>query len=554
MNVYSGLPAAEGTACALAVVMKEEAANCATRSLDEAVEACLEEIRVLRDKAAAELGDESAEIFDAYEMLLMDEYMVAPIRELHDEGVEWVEATEQALETQAAMFARAKSEYMQQRADDIRNIKKMLQRALQGGGNGIVMPESGDFILFAESLSPADTMRVDQTRLSGLVTRYGGATSHVVILAKTLGIPAITGFEALGEVSQGDQVIVDGKKGTVTLNPDAETLAQAARIIAQEREFREMLSQLPKGEVATKEGETVHVSVNIGLASDLDGLDLSSLYGVGLYRTEFLFSEAVTAPTVAEQVTEYKAVFDKLAGKDLIVRTLDIGGDKVIPYLNLPKEDNPFLGCRGIRLCFRYEELLRDQFTALMVASEGRPFSVMFPMIAGVAEFRRAKQIWQEVAGVLAQEGRAISPDIRLGVMIETPAAAFCADILAREADFGSIGTNDLTQYVLAADRGNPNVGVKLSHYDPAVLRAINQIISAFRKAGTKISVCGEAGSDTAFLPLMAAMGLRYVSVSRSLIDRVRYAVMNTSLEEKTRLLEQVLTLATEEEVLAAIS
>lgn len=554
MNVYSGMPAAEGTACALAAVLRESSSQAVERTLDEAIAVCLEEVRQLRDKAAAELGQDSAEIFDAYEMLLLDDYMISPIRELHAQGTALEEAVDQALELQASLFAGAKSEYMQQRAEDIHNIRRMLQRALKGSAGCIALPENGEkFILFAESLSPTDTMRVDQSRLAGLVTRYGGATSHVVILAKNLGIPAITGFEALPEVTPGELVVIDGKRGSVTVSPDAKAVEEAAAAIAAEQEFRTMLASLPKGEVTLGGEEAFHVSVNIGLSSDLDGLDMTSLYGVGLYRTEFLFSERSAAPTVAEQAAEYAAVFDKLAGKDLIVRTLDIGGDKVIPYLDLPREENPFLGCRGIRLCFRQEQLLRDQFTALLTAAAGRPFSVMFPMISGVSEFRRAKALWKETAEMVAAQGCAVSADIRLGVMIETPSAAFCADILAREVDFASIGTNDLTQYVLAADRGNPAVGVKLSYCDPGVLRAIYQIITAFRQAGVKLSVCGEAGSDTAFLPLMAAMGLRYVSVSRSMIDRVRYTVMRMDLKAERERLETVLAMATEEEVSAAL-
>ncbi len=554
MNVYTGIPAAEGIACALAVVVKEIIPETVTVSLDEAVEQCLKEIRHLREKTAADLGEESAEIFDAYEMLLQDQYLVDSIRNLHNEGAGLVDAVEQAMEQHAAMFARAKSQYMQQRADDIRNIKKMLQRALMGNSCRVKQPENGEkFVLFAETLSPADIMEADTSRLAGLVSKFGGNTSHAVILAKTLGIPAVTGFDALDQVEQEDTVVIDGAKGTVTVAPDEQTMQQTQKLLEEQEKMKEMMRQLPKGEVSVLDGEVVHVSVNIGLASDLEGLDLESIYGVGLYRTEFLFSERVMAPTVEEQIKEYKNVFDSLAGKDLIIRTLDIGGDKVIPYLDCPKEENPFLGCRGIRLCFRNESLLRDQFTALLTASEGRPFSVMFPMISNIAEFRKAKKIWGEIAAELKEKGCSISPDIRLGVMVETPAAAFCADLLAKEVDFASIGTNDLTQYVLAADRGNPSVGVKLSYYDPAVLRAIYQTISAFRQADVKISVCGEAGSDVHFLPLMLAMGLRYVSVSRSLIDRVRYTVLNTCAEEQKTVLQHVLTMATEEEVRAAV-
>ncbi len=554
MKQYKGMAAADGIVHATAVVARTVDADTVPETLDEAVEACRIQLRALYEKTLAELGKDSAAIFEAYEALLTDKYMLDPIRKLQEDGETLSRAVETAMEKQAAVFAKAKSSYMQERADDIRNIKEMLLRKINGSALEFVMPV-GDapVIIVAETLSPADTMALDKNRLAGFVTCYGGVTSHVVILAKKLGIPAITGFDRLSDIADGDSLFLDGSTGEVIIEPDKEMMTLIEEKIRMQEEFESVLRDLPKGDPVTLDARQVHVSVNIGGAEDLEGLDLESLYGVGLFRTEFLFVDRNTAPTMEEQLVEYKKVFDALEGKDLIVRTLDIGGDKEVPYLKLPKEDNPFLGCRGIRLCFRYPQLLRDQFEALLRASMGRPFSIMFPMVNTVREYKKARSIWGEVKNSLEAQNVPVNDAIRLGVMIETPSAFICSDMLAETVDFASIGTNDLTQYILAADRGNPETGVNLSVCSPAMVRALSQTIAAFTSRGVKISVCGEAGSDLKFMPLMLGMGLSFVSVSRSMIDRVRYTVMHTDCGEQARLLEKVLNLEDEDDIQKAL-
>lgn len=555
MKRYQGIPAAAGVAWAPAAVARTVAGGKIPATLDEAVDACLEQVRALRDKAGADLGRDSAEIFSAYETLLTDPYLLDPVRELQRQGRPLRQALEEALEARAAVFLQAKNDYLRERAEDIRNIKTMLLRKLNGSMLEFSMP-AGDaqVIVAAESLSPADTMALDKKRLAGIVTRYGGATSHVVILAKALGIPAVTGVEQAAEIPDGALLLVDGAAGQVTVEPDASVLDAARAVRAKQQAFEARLRALPAGDTFTADGQQVYVSVNAGGAGDLDGLDMASLHGVGLYRTEFLFVERETAPTLEEQQAAYRRMFDRLDGRELVVRTLDIGGDKTVPYLDLPREENPFLGCRGIRLCFRHEELMRRQFSALLRAADGRAFSVMFPMVNTAAEFKKARAIWREEAAKAAADGVAVSPDIRLGVMIETPAAMLCADTLAACVDFASIGTNDLTQYILAADRGNPQAGVALSVYSPAVVRAVAYIIRVFAGQGVKISVCGEAGSDTAFLPLMLGMGLRHVSVSPSAVARVRYSIFRTDCGAQAELLRRVLQMEDEAEIRAALA
>lgn len=547
MKKYKGIPSAGGVACAVAVKAVFSTGHSTPKTLDQAVQSCVEQVRALYRKTLEELGEENAEIFSVYEALLQDEYLLQPIRERQESGMELAAAVEFSIEEQATVFARAKSEYMRQRAEDIRNIGNMLLQEIQGKASGFSLPD-GDapVIILAQNLSPADTMSLDRKRLAGFVTCFGGATSHVVILAKALGIPAITGFADWEAIADGAALVIDGSTGEVIESPDGAEMARIEEKLHLQQDLKVKIQEMPQGECRTKDGHLIHVSVNIGGSRDLQGVDLTSLYGVGLYRTEFLFVERDKAPSLEEQTTEYRKVFRSLSGRDLIVRTLDIGGDKNIPYLELPKEENPFLGCRGIRLCFAREALLRTQFEALMRASEGRPFSVMFPMVNDVAEFEKAKAIWQEVRSSLNVP---LNDQIRLGVMIETPSALLCSDLLAQHVDFASIGTNDLTQYILAADRGNPHVGVCQSVYAPAVVRGIRHAIQTFQEAGVKISVCGEAGSDVHFLPLMIGMGLQYVSVSPSMADIVRYTVSNMDYTQQRSLLDQVLQMQSEPEI-----
>ena len=554
MQRFKGTPAAGGIVWARAVTARAVQTGQTPETLDAAVETCLAQVRTLYNKTLNELGADSAKIFSVYEAMLTDHYLLDPVRELQAGGKPLAEAIDAALEQRAEAFRRAKSEYLQDRAEDIRNIKEMLLHKIQGSALEFFLPPGQDpVIIVAPTLSPADTMALDKKRLAGFVTQFGGATSHVVILAKNLGIPAVTGVQELPCIPDGSLVILDGDAGVVTVQPD-ETALDAARARRQQQQaFAAELQALPAGKTVTQDGVEVHVSVNIGGAADLEGLDLTSLHGVGLYRTEFLYVERDTPPTRDEQTEAYRQVFDAVDGRDLIVRTLDIGGDKNVPYLDLPPEDNPFLGCRGIRLCLRQEPLLRDQFAALLRAAQGRPFSVMFPMINDVAEFRRARAIWQETCAETQAGGIPVSDGIRLGVMIETPSAMLCADALAACVDFASIGTNDLTQYILAADRGNPHTGVALSVYAPAVVRAIHHIIGTFARRGVKLSVCGEAGSDLHFLPVMLGMGLRYVSVSRSMAARVRHAIFHTDLRAQEARLPQLLALETEPEIRDAL-
>lgn len=555
MKKFKGVPAARGLVRATAVVVRKiHSGSAEHRTLEEAVKDCIAQVRRLHEKAVVSVGRPGAEIFSAYEALLSDPYLLEPVHQYEEEGMNTINAVERALDERAAVFMNASSEYMRQRADDMRSLKTMLVNALNGDEEFCLPKGKEKAVIFAETLTPAQTMSLNNEQLAGLVTRNGGLTSHVVILAKALGIPAVVGFEALDEIKDGVQVLVNGETGEIICDPDDAAFDAFNRRQAELAAFQSKVDSLPQGPCATKDGQTVHVSVNIGSSADLSGLEFRSLDGVGLYRTEFLFCGRETEPTEDEQVEEYHRVFKAIDEHDLIVRTLDIGGDKIVPYLHLPKEENPFLGCRGIRLCLKQQALLHNQFSALMKAAEGRSFSVMLPMVDTLEEFCQAREIWNAAREELETAGTKVSRAIRLGIMIETPAAALCADQFSRVVDFASIGTNDLTQYVMAADRGNPAVNGLLTYYEPAVIRMIAYVIGVFCKAGVKISVCGEAGSDVKFLPLLLGMGLRNVSVSPSMADQVRYCVVNASCADQQNILKKVLELKTSAEVRSMLS
>ncbi len=526
MKKFCGIAAAPGMARAVAITPVKAVNESRAKSLEEARAWCMEQTAELYRKSLEEIGAKGAAIFKAHEALLQDDALYEPVKARLAAGSSLEQAIEGGFEETARLFDSMENEYMRQRADDIRALKKMHLQAVQGAHTGYLIPKGdASFIVAAEALTPADTMRLDRKRLAGLISRTGGATSHVAILAKTLGIPAVTGVDEISEIKNGDELILDGDSGVVTVEPDSETVRiwEAARKRKEEKKRR--LSALPEGPVRTAGGKCIRVSINIGGPEDLDHVRLSSIYGVGLYRTEFLFTGSEREPSLEKQEKTYRAVFERLKGKDLIVRTLDIGGDKQIPYLELRKEDNPFLGCRGIRLCLKHKELLKTQLKALLLASGGRSFSIMFPMIDTVEEFQEAKQVFLSAKEEVLVGGSPVSGEIRLGIMIETPAAAICMDLFAKEVDFVSIGSNDLIQYTMAADRGNPQVSGLLSPFQPGVRRLICHVIRVCNEYGVKVSVCGEAGSDPAFLELMIKAGLRYVSVSPALAEDIRLRI-----------------------------
>ena len=451
------------------------------------------------------------------------------------------QAIEEGFEELAAVFDGLNDEYMRQRAEDIRGLKKMHLGMLLGESPAFRNMGDRKYILAAEELTPIDFGIIDVENLGGIVVKTGGRFSHAMILARSLNIPAVTGVKELEEIHDGDELFLDGATGEIMMvelrergriAPEDQHLLDIWKEKFRERvEREEAAKNLPKGRNVTADGVEIELSVNIGGPEDLKKLDMSSLRGVGLYRTEYLFLERKAMPDVQEQQKEYEKVFDLLDGKELIVRTLDIGGDKRVPYLTQEQEENPFLGVRGIRFTLKHPEILEVQMEALLLAAKGRMFSIMLPMVDTVQEVEQARAIWDKVCKKVAEKGVAVNPDIRIGITIETPAAAICVDTFIGKADFVSIGSNDLAQYVMAADRESVELDHLLSPWQTAIMRMIQHVIWICNERGMEVSVCGEAGGEPEYLKYLIRNGLRRVSVSRSRVDIARLTISEATAE-----------------------
>ena len=510
-------------------------------SLDQVKEACLKKTEELYESTREKMGEDHAQIFLAYQILMQDPKLYKGVTSRLDQGQELEQAIEEGFEELAAVFAGLSDEYMRQRAEDIRGLKKMHLGMLLGEKPAFRDMGERKYILAAEELTPIDFGVLDVENLGGIVVKTGGRFSHAMILARSLNIPAVTGVKELEEIHDGDELFIDGATGEIMMvelrergriAPEDQQLLDIWKGKFRERVKREVAAKnLPKGRNITADGVEIELNVNIGGPDDLKNLDLTSLKGVGLYRTEYLFLERKSMLGVQEQQAEYEKVFDLLNGKALVVRTLDVGGDKRVPYLMQEQEDNPFLGVRGIRFTLKHPEILETQMEALLRAAKGRPFSIMLPMVDTVQEVEQAREIWDKVCKKVADSGVAINPNIPIGITIETPAAAICVDLFIGKADFVSIGSNDLAQYLMAADRENVELDHLLSPWQTAIMRMIQHVIWICNERGMEVSVCGEAGGETEYLKYLIRNGLRSVSVSRSRVDMTRLTISEATIQ-----------------------
>lgn len=540
MKNWNGIGVSDGLISGRVVRMHKVQTKKLT-SLAQVKQSCIDRTGELYESTKQKMGKAHAEVFLAYQILLNDPKLYRGVNQRLDQGMELEQAIEEGFEELAGIFDGLSDEYMRQRAEDIRGLKKMHLDMLKGERPAFQDMGERKYILAAEELTPMDFGIIDVENLGGIVVKNGGRFSHAMIMARALNIPAVTGLTQIEEIHNGDELFVDGSTGEVVMIE----LRERGRIAPEDQhildiwkqKFRECVRReeaaknLPKGRNVTADGKEIELSVNIGGPEDLKNLDLSSLKGVGLYRTEYLFLDRRTMPDLLEQQEEYEKIFDLLNGKELIVRTLDIGGDKKVPYLKLGKEENPFLGVRGIRFTLKHPEILETQMEALLWASKGRPFSIMLPMVDTVEELEQAKEIWGKVCKKVAEAGGAISPDIRIGITIETPAAAICVDMFVGKADFVSIGSNDLAQYLMAADRESVELDHLLSPWQTAIMRMIQHVIWICNERGMKVSVCGEAGGEPEYLKYLIRNGLRSVSVSRSRVDMVRLVISEAVAE-----------------------
>ena len=488
--------------------------------LQKALDESKSQLETIKAKALEEMGAEKAEVFEAHITLLDDpEFTGAMMSEIESNSVNGLKAIQSVADSFVAIFESMDNEYMRERAADIKDVSKRILANFAGkGGDGFAITENNTVVV-AHDLTPSDTAGLDRTKVVGFITDIGGRTSHAAIMARTLEIPAVLGLGDITKcVKNGDMVIVDGITGDVIINPSEEVLAEYQAKKEKFQAEQEELKKLINVKTTTKSGRRIEVCGNIGKPEDVLGVIANGGDGVGLFRTEFLYMDRDRAPTEEEQFEAYKFVLEKMEGKQVVIRTLDIGGDKTLPYLPLPKEMNPFLGYRAIRLCLDRKEIFKVQLRALLRASVYGNLAVMFPMISGIQEFRAAKEVVQECMAELNNEGKKYSDSIQWGIMVEIPAAAVMADELAKEVDFFSIGTNDLIQYTLAADRMSEKVSYLYNPMHPAVLRLIKMTIDGAHKHGKWVGMCGEMAGDEAAIPTLVEYGLDEFSMSASSI------------------------------------
>ena len=486
----------------------------------------LELLKGLYEKALEDVGEANAMIFEAHQLMLEDPDYVESIENIirtQDVNAEY--AIGATADNFAAIFEAMDDAYMQGRAADVRDVSERLLQALSSQ-NETVMVMDEPVIIAADDLVPSETVQLDKEKVLSFVTMYGSANSHTAILARTMNIPAVIGLgEALKEEYDGKAAIVDGVDGKVYIDPDEETMASMQKKQKKDQEQKELLNQLKGKENVTKSGQKVNVYANIGNLADVGAVLKNDAGGIGLFRSEFLYLESDTYPTEEQQFAVYKKVAETMAGKKVIIRTLDIGADKQVDYFKLDKEDNPALGYRAIRICLTRPEIFKTQLRALYRASAYGQISIMFPMIISVAEVKKIKEIVEEVKAELRTEGAAFREDVELGIMIETPAAVMVSRELAKEVDFFSVGTNDLTQYTLAIDRQNQKLEDFYDSHHPAVLAMIRMAAESAHAEGKWIGICGELGADVTLTETFLNMGIDELSVAPGMVLKVRQKI-----------------------------
>ncbi|MCL1990685.1 MAG: phosphoenolpyruvate--protein phosphotransferase [Defluviitaleaceae bacterium] len=565
MANFNGIAASEGIA--VAKVFKLEEPNLTVKSdqvtdveaeiiqFEAAIKKTVAELEKIKEKAKMSLGEANALIFDAHINMVTDpELKGQTIEKIRTDSMNAAFAFDGVANQFIAMFEGMDNAYFRERAADIKDVKKRLLSHLLGVALNDPSLIDEAVIVVAHDLTPSDTAGLNRQFVKGFVTNIGGRTSHSAIMARSLEIPAIVGMGAiLEEATDGEQVILDGLTGTVILNPTVEQIKLYEEKRVDFEAMKKALQQLKDQPTMTCDGQQVELVANVGTPEDAKGAVAHGAEGIGLYRTEFLYMDRSELPTEEEQFVAYKAVLEAMQGKPVVVRTLDIGGDKALPYLQLPHEINPFLGYRAIRVCLDRQPLFNTQLRALLRASVYGKLCVMFPMIATLDEFKAAKQALLEAKAELLAEGVPVADDIQIGMMVEIPSAAIFADQFAKEVDFFSIGTNDLIQYAMAADRMSEKVAYLYQPYHPSILRLIKMVIDAAHQAGKWTGMCGEMAGDALAIPLLLGLGLDEFSMSATSILAARKQISHLSKKEMANLANEALNMQTMEEVVALV-
>ncbi|HOG63223.1 MAG TPA: phosphoenolpyruvate--protein phosphotransferase [Sedimentibacter sp.] len=497
--------------------------------LMNAIEAAKEQLNELYVSTIDELGEKEAQIFKSHEMMLEDDTFISDVENrIKQEGVNAEYALNETSNVYIKMFQSIEDEYLRERAEDIKDVMNRVIRILMGISSVDFSNLKENSIIVAKDLTPSDTAQIDRTKVAAMITEIGGKTSHAAIIARIMGIPTVVGLNNITDkIKNGDTVICDGKTGKVLVNPNAKQLFYFTKKKNIEDEIRNELKNQIGLPSVTKDGFKISLTANIGVPNDVDMALENDAEGIGLFRSEFIFMNREHQPTEDEQFEQYKEVLVKMGDKPVIIRTLDIGGDKNVPYIDIPKEMNPFLGYRAIRLCLGNVEVFRTQLRAILRASVYGNVKIMIPMISTMKELKDSKKILQQAKDELTKEGIKFKKDIEIGIMIEIPSAAIISDLLAREVDFFSIGTNDLIQYTMAVDRMNSKLSYLYSQYHPALLRLIKGIIDNAHEAGIWVGMCGEAAGDPKLIPVFVGMGLDEFSMNSPSILRARYIVRN---------------------------
>lgn len=564
MRRLTGIGASEGVSIGKVLLFREEemvipevkAADSTIESeltkLEEGLKKSKTQLISIREKVKEKMGEDKAAIFDGHIMLLEDEDLLMEVQDkIKGENMPAARALKEGIDEYCEMISQLDDAYLRERAADLQDIGKRWLKNLLGIKIYDLSNLEPDTVVVTYDLTPSDTAQLDLKNCVGFITEVGGKTAHSAIMARSLELPAVVGVKGiLSEVKEGETVIMDGEAGELFLNPAEELLSQYEVKREELRKEKEELKKLIGEEAVTIDGRKVDIWGNIGSPNDVDAVIESGATGIGLYRTEFLFMNSDHFPTEEEQYQAYRIVAEKMKGKPVTIRTMDIGGDKELPYLDLPKELNPFLGYRAIRISLENKDMFKTQLRAILRASRYGQIKIMYPMISSINEIRKANTILEECKRELDEIGKVYDRNIKVGIMVETPSTAIIAYKFAKEVDFFSIGTNDLTQYFLAVDRGNEMVSALYNSFNPAVLEAIQKVIDAAHNAGISVSMCGEFAGDKKATKLLLGMGLDSFSMSASSTLQVKKIIRSSSYSEAQKYRDIILQQDTPAEVL----
>ncbi|MGH2331713.1 phosphoenolpyruvate--protein phosphotransferase [Thermoanaerobacter mathranii] len=561
--MLKGVAASPGIAIGKVFLYIKEKAEIDMQNIDEskveyeierfkkALEVTKQQIQRIKEEALKEFGRDKAEIFEAHLMLANDPELIENVENMiKTELITADNAVNKVIEQNASVMESLDDEYLKERAADLRDVGSRIINNLLGVKNTSLSELDEQVIIIAKDLTPSDTATMKKEMVLGFATDIGGRTSHTAIMARSLEIPAVVGLgNVTTQVNNGNTVIVDGLEGVVIVNPDENTMNEYKTKKENYDKKVEKLKKLKDLPAITLDGKKVMLAANIGTPKDVKSALANGAEGVGLFRTEFLYMDRTTLPTEEEQFEAYKEVAERMEGKPVTIRTLDIGGDKGLPYLDMPKEMNPFLGYRAIRLCLDRTDIFKTQLRAILRASAYGNIHIMYPMISSITDVRRANAVLNEVKAELDKEGIKYDKNIKVGIMVEIPSAAVTADILAKEVDFFSIGTNDLTQYTLAVDRMNEHVKDYYQPFNPAVLRLIKFVIDAAHKEGKFAAMCGEMAGDPLATVILLGLGLDEFSMSATSIPKVKNIIRNIEYEKAKEIAEKVLNMKEAEKI-----